>query len=61
MLLVEKTSLKDPEPVGDHSIPPLHHCALLFDIDGTLIDLVRPPTLFMCRPIFAGRCSVCMS
>src|SRR6478752_3639660 len=43
MLLVEKTSLKDPEPVEDHTIPALHHCALLFDIDGTLIDLAPTP------------------
>ena len=40
---IEKTSVKDPEPVEDLSIPPLHRCALLFDIDGTLIDLAPTP------------------
>lgn len=32
-----------PGSVETFSIPPLHRCALLFDIDGTLIDLAPTP------------------
>lgn len=38
---IEQENVSDA--VDQHFIPPLPHCALLFDIDGTLIDLAPTP------------------